>query len=33
MPSNSVLTLGDITREVLSLLVGELTFARQVNRS
>lgn len=29
---NQILTLGDITREVLMLLVGELSFARNVNR-
>lgn len=30
--SNAILTLGDITREVLTLLVGELSFAKNVNR-
>lgn len=30
--ANTILTLGDITREVLSLLIGELSFARNVNR-
>lgn len=30
--ANAILTLGDISREVLMLLVGELSFARNVNR-
>lgn len=30
--TNTILTLGDITREVLMLLIGELSFARNVNR-